>query len=381
MELDMSAAKMTRIEDGTFSDCSKLRDVILPENLKYIGSNAFGNTAINFIPFPESLVNIDMYAFCNTPIIGVELPRTVESVGEASFAECPKIKSVSMSHAMTSVGKDAFSNCRGIKSISVPCAVPPTVGENALSNVRYRDVMVAIPTMNYRDYLNALGWGAFTQLSNSIFLDYEEVDENGNAVADTAADDVEVGAVENGAYDEIVENIVSEEEHAAADKAQDEAIYGDETVAPEEIAARVQRARAAARAEALNTADTKARKVFTRLYPGLSMTIGDNTGYRVKIEPKDGVEIVKIEFGGKDITDTYIDGMVTLPALYSKSSLKVYRKGHANGVDLVGNASQAATADVYNMQGIHVLKNATEAQVRGLNPGLYIYKGRKIAIR
>lgn len=381
MELDMSATKLSVIDYYTFADCSKLRSVILPKNITSIGYCAFYKTAINFIVFPESLREIGEMAFYTTPLISVELPRQFNKVDAYTFSECSKITSVSLSSKMESIGEEAFENCRSIKSISVPCAVPPTVGDNAFSNVRYRDCMVAIPTMNYRDYLNALGWGAFTQLSNSIFLDYEEVDENGDAIADTENEDVEVGAVENNAYDEIVDNIKSEEEQAAEDAARDEAMYGDDTVGPEEVAARVSRARAAARARAEATVDRSARQAFTRLYSGLSMTIGDNAGYRVKIEPKEGVEIVKIEFGGKDITDTYIDGMVTLPPLYSKSSLKVYRKGSSNGVGLVGADTRNASADVYNLQGMPVLMDATEAQVRNLTPGIYIYKGRKVMVR
>ena len=143
----------------------------------------------------------------------------------------------------------------------------------------------------------------------------------------------------------------------------------------------MKRARAAARAEAEYTADAKARQAFSRLYTGQSMTIGDNTGYRVKIQPKEGVEIVKIEFGGKDITNTYIDGMVTLPALYSRSSLKVYRTAPTVNVENVTGSDRNTTADVFNLQGIVVLRDATEAQVSRLNPGMYIYKGRKIVIR
>lgn len=392
MELDMSAAKLTVIEAGTFGSCGKLRSITLPETLtaikteqSFVGDvwfigGAFSNTAINFVSFPENLRSIGKEAFYGTPLIAVELPRKLENIEAGAFSECSIITSVSLSSKMESIGDEAFKNCRGIKSISVPCAVPPTLGDNAFANVRYRDCMVAIPTMNYRDYLNSLGWGAFTQLSNSIFLDYEEVDENGDAIADAENEDVEVGAVENNAYDDIVDNIKSEEEQAAEDAARDEALYGDDTVGPEEVAARVSRARAAARARAEATADRNARQAFTRLYSGLSMTIGDNAGYRVKIEPKDGVEIVKIEFGGKDITDTYIDGMVTLPPLYSNSSLKVYRKGTPNGVGLVGADTRNVSADVYNLQGMLVLRDATEGQVRNLTPGIYIYKGRKVVV-
>lgn len=383
MDLDMSRARFISFGAGVFRDCGKLRNVVLPSTLTSIGCEAFANTAVNFIEFPQGLEMIGESAFANTPIISVDLPRSIASISDGTFSQCPKIKSVSLSSKIQSIGQGSFLDCRGIKSISVPCAVPPTVGENAFQNVRYRDVTVSIPTMNYRDYLNALGWGAFTQLANSIFLDYQEVDENGNALPDDEAskDGVDAGAAENDAYDEIVKNITDEEEQAAEDAARDEAMFGDGQTDPAEIQARVQCARAAARAEAAATADSKARKAFSRLYSGQSMTIGDNKGYRVKIEPKEGVEIVKIEFGGKDITNTYIDGMVTLPALYAKSSLKVYRKGTPVGIGQIGAQERPATADVYNLQGIPVLKDATESQVRELPAGLYIYKGRKIAIR
>lgn len=389
INLDMSATKVTVIKPYTFLNCTKLRNIALPEKLTairgdvYKESGAFQNTAINFITFPESLQEIEYYAFAGTPVISIELPQSFDHIGQGAFFDCSKIKSVSLPPSISDIDESAFGNCRGIKSISVPCAVPPTVGENAFENVRYRDVTVSIPTLCYRDYLNAPSWGAFTQLSNSIFLDYEEVDENGSPISDeeAAKGGVDAGAVENGAYDEIVKNITDEEEQAAEDVARDEAMFGEGQTNPAEIAARVKRARADARAKAAATADSKARKAFSRLYHGQSMTIGDNTGYRVKIEPKDGVEIVKIEFGGKDITDTYIDGMVTLPALYSKSSLKVYRKGSFNGIKQIGATSLDTTADVYNLQGIPVMKDATEAQVRELPAGIYIYKGRKIAIR
>ncbi|MBP3535550.1 MAG: leucine-rich repeat domain-containing protein, partial [Muribaculaceae bacterium] len=395
MELDMSDAKLNVIERGTFANCTKLRNITLPKTLTAIKggqygnfytnprtAGAFQNTAVNFVSFPEGLTEIGENAFCNTPLISAELPENLPTIVKRAFAECTKMKTVSFPSNITAIGTEAFLNCSGIKSISMPSAVPPTVGDDAFTNVRYRDVVVAIPTLHYRDYLNSLGWGAFTQLSNSILLDYEEVDEHGNSL--TMAEDnnnVEVGVVENGAYDEIVNNIIAEAEQAAEDVALDEALYGEEPVENKvEISARVKRARAEARRDAESMVDDKARQAFARLYPGLSMTIGDNSGYRVKIQPQDGVEIDKIELDGKDITNSYIDGMVTLPMLFSNSTLKVYRKAAPSAITDVTAGDETATADVYNMQGIVVLRNATEAQVSRLNPGIYIYKGRKIAI-
>ena len=383
MDLDMSASKLTTISAEAFYGCSRLRNVTLPETITTIQYRAFNSTAINFITLPEGLTDIDDNSFAGTPLIAVEMPRNVKTIGGGAFSDCSKMKSVSLSPAMESLGSYSFANDRAIKSISVSCTVPPTVEDNAFNNLRYRDILVAVPSAKYRDYLNAPGWGAFTQLSNSIFMDYEEVYENGQAIPEgEGQDDIDTGVAENGAYDDIVNNITDEEENAAGDRERDNAMYGDDEQNPENIEARVQRARIIARAEARNTAELKARKAFTRLYSGLSMTIGDNTGYRVKIEPKKDVRIVKIEFDGKDITNTYIDGMITLPMQFKSSKLKVYRtESLPTGVKDITDFEREATADVYTLQGIMVLRDATEAQVRNLKHGMYIYKGRKILVK
>lgn len=382
MDLDMSASKLTTISAEAFYGCSRLRNVTLPETITTIQYRAFNSTAINFITLPEGLTDIDDNSFAETPMIAVEMPRNVRTIGSGAFRDCSKMKSVSLSPAMESLGSESFANDRAIKSISVSCTVPPTVEDNAFNNLRYRDILVAVPSAKYRDYLNAPGWGAFTQLSNSIFMDYEEVYENGQAIPEgEGQDDIDTGVAENGAYDDIVNNITDEEENAAGDRERDNAMYGDDEQNPENIEVRVQRARIIAHEEARNTAEVKARKAFTRLYSGLSMTIGDNTGYRVKIEPKKDVRIVKIEFDGKDITNTYIDGMITLPTQFKSSKLKIYRTVSQSGVKDVTASEREATAHVYTLQGIMVLRDATEAQVRNLKHGMYIYKGRKILVK
>lgn len=385
MNLDMSLATVTSIESETFSGCGMLREVVLPETLNTIGRSSFLGTAVNFIQFPESLREIGESAFTGTPLISVEFPRQFTTLDKEAFSACPRISTVSFAGAMENVGEKSFMDCRGIESISVPCQEPPVVGNDAFLNVRYRDCMVAIPTLRYRDYLNALGWGSFTQLSNSIFLDYEEVDENGAPVTEGEGDNsrIKAGAVEDGTYRKIVADIIEEDERAAEDRAIDEALFGEgeRNASVTEIADLVRVARAEARAAAGSTADAKARRAFTRLYSGLSMTVGDNNGYRVMLQPGEGVEIVKIEFGGNDITSGFIDGIVTLPALYSGSTLKVYRKVSGSGLEETLSGDRPATADVYSLQGMRVLRDATEAQVRGLRPGIYIYKGRKIVIR
>lgn len=43
------------------------------------------------------------------------------------------------------------------------------------------------------------------------------------------------------------------------------------------------------------------------------MTIGENEGYRVNLKPADGVEIIKVELDGKDITSELKGNTIILP--------------------------------------------------------------------
>lgn len=43
------------------------------------------------------------------------------------------------------------------------------------------------------------------------------------------------------------------------------------------------------------------------------MTIGENEGYRVNLKPADGVEIIKVELDGNDITSELKGNTIILP--------------------------------------------------------------------
>lgn len=55
--------KLTKIPAFCFSSCSKLTSIILPENIKSIGLNAFQTTSLSYIYIPASTTQIDMRAF------------------------------------------------------------------------------------------------------------------------------------------------------------------------------------------------------------------------------------------------------------------------------------------------------------------------------
>ena len=373
-DIDLSRCNLAQIPSGCFIGCVKLRSVILPEALTTINASAFENTSLNFIDLPQAVKTIGVGAFSGTSLISLNLPSGCISLAEDAFIDCDKLATVNLSPYTQTLGDRCFSGCTAVRSISTPCATPPATASDTFKGISRRDCTIAIPTLKFRDYLNALDWGSFTQLANFIMLNYEEVDENGDAVAQGTEDNIDAGIIENNDYDDVTESIMLEEEQAAEDKARDDEFFGnnEETPDPEHLAAVIRKARAEARANAEENMDEKASKAFSRLYSGVSMTIGDNDGYRVNLRPSADVEIVKVELNGKDITSDLNGNYILLPKMEASGQLKVYRKIIGASIeDIPALQEESGDGQIYNMQGIPVT-----------NPGhgIYIKDGKKVIL-
>ncbi|MDE5921426.1 MAG: leucine-rich repeat domain-containing protein, partial [Paramuribaculum sp.] len=182
IDMDMSEALFTELPSRSFYQCTKLRNVTLPATLVKIGDNAFCYTSVNFIAFPKPVTSIGQHSFEGANIISADLPSGITEISGNAFASCTKLVNVNLSSKLTTIGESAFVGCNHLAGISVPAVTPPTVGENAFSQVPTRDCVVSIPVQSFRKYLNAPGWGAFTQLTNSLTLQPEQIDENGETV-------------------------------------------------------------------------------------------------------------------------------------------------------------------------------------------------------
>ena len=80
---------VTRIEDGSFANCSKLTRVTLPSTLKSIGQSVFENcTALTSITLSDGLQSIGRSAFagCDS-LTELKIPSSVKSIG-ANALDC-----------------------------------------------------------------------------------------------------------------------------------------------------------------------------------------------------------------------------------------------------------------------------------------------------
>ncbi|MBR4792990.1 MAG: leucine-rich repeat protein [Bacteroidaceae bacterium] len=117
-----SHTENNRLGNDAFREMNKLRRVVLPKTIDYIGANAFSDCEnLSSIKMFEGLNTIDYYAFANCRnLIDVELPEGLLSIGNGAFSSCNRMETISLPNSLLSIGSSAFSNCYSLKSIVLP---------------------------------------------------------------------------------------------------------------------------------------------------------------------------------------------------------------------------------------------------------------------
>ncbi len=91
----INLANVTVIGDSAFENCTALADVVLSENMMYLGDKAFANTGI------------------------VEITIKNCDIGEGTFMNCKKLEKVTIGEGVTAIFKNAFLGCPNLKVISI----------------------------------------------------------------------------------------------------------------------------------------------------------------------------------------------------------------------------------------------------------------------
>ena len=114
---------MTKFE-GTF-EYTALEEVVIPNSVKYIGEYAFsGCTKLKKITLPTELKEIKEYTFCWCKSLQeVVFPAQLKVIGMEAFEGCESLKSVTLPEGVGSIEQGAFAGCRSLESIYIPDSV------------------------------------------------------------------------------------------------------------------------------------------------------------------------------------------------------------------------------------------------------------------
>lgn len=155
------------IEDGTFSGCTGVTSVSIPNTINKIGSNAFSGTKITSIIIPNSVSSIGDGICSNCKQLkDINLPSDINSIGNKWFYGCTGLETIDfMPHTVSSIGQEAFNNCSGLINIVLPNTIN-TIGEKAFYNCS------GLQNLTISKSVTSIKRGAFAEckkLKNLIF--------------------------------------------------------------------------------------------------------------------------------------------------------------------------------------------------------------------
>ena len=181
---------VTTIGDYTFSGCSSLTSVTIPDSVTTIGISAFygcsslrefngkyasedgrcliiDGTLKSFAPaglteyiIPNSVTTIGDSAFSNCDsLTSVTIPDSVTTIGNSAFADCRSLTSVIIGDSVTTIGYRAFYYCNSLTSVTIGDSVT-TIGDYAFHNCS------SLTSVTIPDSVTSIGEWAFQNCSS-----------------------------------------------------------------------------------------------------------------------------------------------------------------------------------------------------------------------
>ncbi len=162
---------------GTFTRCSALTEVTLPENLTYLGQMSFYLCRnLKSIRIPEGVkeLNYALFVGCRS-LKTVTMGENVELISHNVFESCSSLTSITIPESVTYIGRYVFWDCPALKTIYWRCSL--SLGDKVfIDSSIYESAMLYIYT---KDGVLPDGYESFSHVSiDGTFdsLDISDID-------------------------------------------------------------------------------------------------------------------------------------------------------------------------------------------------------------
>lgn len=115
------ADSVVSIGEGVFSECDSLTNITVPQSVTYIGVNAFNScTNLSSItPSTNNITSIRSHTFSGcSELSSIVIPDGVTSIQSGAFFNCTKLTSITIPGSVTSIGSNVFTGCTSLNDIS-----------------------------------------------------------------------------------------------------------------------------------------------------------------------------------------------------------------------------------------------------------------------
>jgi hypothetical protein len=110
---------ITGLTGGEFSDFTKLKTVLLPNSVTYIGDSVFDSCfQLKSIQMSNNITKIGNSAFYSCNLLkSIEIPQMVSTIGSNSFYDCDNLTEIIIPDSVRKIGSCAFGECDSLRSI------------------------------------------------------------------------------------------------------------------------------------------------------------------------------------------------------------------------------------------------------------------------
>ena len=189
---------VTRIGNYSFSACTNLSSVSMPNSMLSIGNSAFYYcTEVTTVIIPINVTQIGSRSFKDClSLIDLTIGESVETIGFEAFSNCSSLNNITIPNSVVTIGSKAFYCCRNLTQITIPKSVNE-IGDSVFSNCNN---LIGILVDKENQYFTNDEYGVLFNKDKSLIIKYPEGRINKNYIIPNGVSSVQHGAFSNNSY-------------------------------------------------------------------------------------------------------------------------------------------------------------------------------------